>query len=573
MNVITDKILGLLFLFLLIPSVVYSFNVCNVDINEPWFMINDSNGKSILIIDNEGDIYLEGQDHSFDNKNSLESFIVGDMFFNNVTSNFTNIFEDVSNLVMQDNSFIVKDTDGNIVTILNKTSIITKGNGAFEGSQGNCLSDGGYCQGNNLEIRDYFCDLNDSKSGSCSYSVTGNIDCSTVSSIDSDGGINYTQKGSVVDFNGCSGTGCLNITYTDYCQDSSTLVEFSPFLSSYSQVSYNCNNYEEYYCSGTDVYTTNFDCGEGQCSQGADSFVQSCTVNPTSYSSWTCDGFSTKVRVRTDYSPTCTNGLCGQTSTSTDERINCNVGTHCSGGSCLTDTYSWVVTSWSSCSASCGYGSQTPLNYYCKRDHDGLVVSNSYCGSAPSSQSCYAGPCCTSQSYSACYGGDVWWYNSCGSRENVKEYCSTGCATIGGSAVCTNTNYAYRCYSSYIGPRGDDHMSSPYSNCEVPSMGYYREATYKPFSTQYDNTAALYRCYDPLDGDHKVFKNGCGGYTFEAILGYAFNSYNSNAGATTPLYSCWYINNEGNIDYFVTKDSGCEGKYTRYLLGYVNNFY
>ncbi|MCA9460236.1 MAG: hypothetical protein KC550_06835 [Nanoarchaeota archaeon] len=42
---------------------------------------------------------------------------------------------------------------------------------------------------------------------------------------------------------------------------------------------------------------------------------------------------------------------------------------------------------------------------------------------------CAAGTCinCVSQNSFTCFAGNVWWYNSCGAREFVKQACPSGC--------------------------------------------------------------------------------------------------------------------------------------------------
>jgi hypothetical protein len=61
-------------------SVNGSFNVCDVTLNEPWFIVNDDSGVDVLIIDNDGDAYARGEDHSLLNNDSLNSFQVDNIF-------------------------------------------------------------------------------------------------------------------------------------------------------------------------------------------------------------------------------------------------------------------------------------------------------------------------------------------------------------------------------------------------------------------------------------------------------------------------------------------------------------
>jgi len=50
---------------------------------------------------------------------------------------------------------------------------------------------------------------------------------------------------------------------------------------------------------------------------------------------------------------------------------------------------------------------------------------------------------CTSHEYFACYGGDIYWYDSCNQREEKKEECDN-CGCLGDACVVDN-EYSFRC--------------------------------------------------------------------------------------------------------------------------------
>jgi len=68
-----------------------------------------------------------------------------------------------------------------------------------------------------------------------------------------------------------------------------------------------------------------------------------------------------------------------------------------------------------------------PSGNTCTNPQSGLGCSGTCCAS---SNDCIP---CTSHDYSACYNDDLWWYDSCGSREDMREDCVTGCS----SGACT----------------------------------------------------------------------------------------------------------------------------------------
>ena len=64
-------------------------------------------------------------------------------------------------------------------------------------------------------------------------------------------------------------------------------------------------------------------------------------------------------------------------------------------------------------------------------------------------------PDCTSHASQACYDGDVYWYDSCGDREDRDEYCGAdSCIGSGGVASCLDLEFrcedsGHTCYSSF----------------------------------------------------------------------------------------------------------------------------
>ncbi|MCB9371078.1 thrombospondin type-1 domain-containing protein [Candidatus Woesearchaeota archaeon] len=253
----------------------------------------------------------------------------------------------------------------------------------------------------------------------------------------------------------------------------------------------NCNVLDYYFCSGLTRYKKLHTCSDAQggCYPSSNLVVETCVSPADTYGVWSCTGVSTRSRVNVLRTPTCSPGGCGVSSSTVTETQNCGAGNYCQGGNCYSYTYSWNVGSWGSCSAVCG-GIQT-RSVSCQRndgvivadsfcsgvkpatsqscgasscnsfhwdagswgscsvscgggiqsrsvgcyDSSNSLVSDSYCsGSKPStSQSCNTQACtgnCVSHPHweYKCYGGSsIWWYDSCGIRESVKESCPDGC--------------------------------------------------------------------------------------------------------------------------------------------------
>jgi len=456
-------------------SLIFSFNVCNTNINEPWFQVKDNLGKSVLIIDNEGDMYFEGIDHSLNNLGSYKTIEIGNSFFNRVTSKFSLVHETQTILPSSINSLIIRSNSSvEVAKFLENGQIYTKGKAIFDGSQGGCTPDGNYCNGNLLENRDYFCSLTGTQSGGCSNNILSSENCLTKLSVDSDGGVVRNIIGTVKDYSGCSGSSCIFNSYTDFCVDQHNLNEYSVNGISYNSQNIDCSSSNYYFCSGINVYLKDYRCSSGACDNGNNVFIQTCSASATSYGTWSCLNENTKVRTVITYSPICSLGSCSQTSSSSSQTQSCNVGEYCSSGNCNTITYHWDYGSWGSCIGSCGSSSGTQSRTYsCIRDYDSAVVSDSYCGTPISSQSCTktkypdswltsswsscgggtcgtgtqtrsvscSGSCCNpstkpasskscnlgscvvSHDHKSCYNGDVYWYDSSNVREEMYDDC------------------------------------------------------------------------------------------------------------------------------------------------------
>ncbi|WP_240136133.1 fibronectin type III domain-containing protein [Streptomyces sp. MUM 178J] len=118
----------------------------------------------------------------------------------------------------------------------------------------------------------------------------------------------------------------------------------------------------------------------------------------------------------------------------------------------------------------------------------------------------------------------------------------------------------YRCYN----PGNGDHLDTTSPNCE----GYPNKdgrLGHIP-AQQAPDAVALYRCYNPRNGDHLTTTNpNCEGYpNKDGRLGFI---YTTQVSGSIPLYRCY---NPGNGDHLTTTSPNCEGYPNKDgRLGYV----
>ena len=163
---------------------------------------------------------------------------------------------------------------------------------------------------------------------------------------------------------------------------------------------------------------------------------------------------------------------------------------------------------------------------------------------------------CTSHSTSACYGGDVYWYDSCGARETKKKDCTLSYSRGG----CWN-GYCVRKMTRHTSSKYEDHMVSPCGLLNVCETSFFSDygpaeiAFYLLNDEDYPSSLriALYRKskeYSSVDMDHLVTTNSAeaSDYNLEGLLGYALRY--GEAG-TSPLYRM-RLNAGGGHDHMVS---------------------
>jgi len=421
-----------------------SFNVCGIDFNHNWFEVKDDSNNTVFLLDKDGDVFIMGKNNVGSNP-VLRSFKINNaIYFNAQDYPVGKVYK--TSTFPTANGIIFKTSLGDIAKIT-QTGLYTKGDIAYQNSKAKCPADGwGYCSSDLVykENRNFYCVITGSKSGQCEYSVTS---------------------------------------------------------------TYNCNNDNYYSCSGNNKILRKFRCELGNCAHYQDDVISSCSAYQYCYGA----------------------GLCGD--------------------------YVWNTGSWGSCSAPCGSGSQT-RSVTCKRSHDGAVVDNSYCN--PSTKPATTQSCSVSCSFS--YGSWGSCSAPCGSGSQTRSavcvnqlgatisnsYCGTPVTSQSCSVSCSWNYGSWGSCSAYCGYGTQYRSVSCRNQLGTTISNSYCGST--PSTSQ--------SCYSSCSWDYSSWGScsaSCGGgtqsrslYCYSSLYGYISTYYCSNALGYTPStyqtcnsQSCW----------------------------------
>ncbi|MFH0808337.1 MAG: hypothetical protein V1888_01850 [archaeon] len=198
--------------------------------------------------------------------------------------------------------------------------------------------------------------------------------------------------------------------------------------------------------------------------------------------------------------------------------------------------------------------------------------SDSYCTSPSASDS--VSVVCASHTSSSCYGGDVYWYDSCGKKETKKKDCTLPYSRGG----CWN-GYCVTKLTRHYSSSQQDHMLSicgVVGVCEASLFSTYSGAEmsfYVMTDTDYPagSKKALYRLlyYKPSVGnlDHMMSVSSTEGYPAykkESTYGYLLNNFQAGL---SQLYRKRLIAGTGvdHMDTLVLTEGGANYAYDGFL--------
>jgi len=263
----------------------------------------------------------------------------------------------------------------------------------------------------------------------------------------------------------CQDAQCVNIACSTNSACGTNAYTGSPFCQSgnvyQNYKTYTCNNpgTPSSYCSDStasqlkNTCTSNQTCNNGSC---VDQTIACSTNSACGTNAYTGSPFCQSGNVYQNYiTYTCNNAgtstsYCSD-STAPQLKNTCTSNQVCANGSCNNQTITCSTNS--ACGTNAYTGSpfcqsgnvyQNYITYTCNN----AGTSSSYCSDSTASQlkstctgnqTCTNGSCgtnCTSHSSQQCSGSSVYWYNSCGTQEELIQYCPNGCT----NGYCTQNN-------------------------------------------------------------------------------------------------------------------------------------
>ncbi|MEM5871945.1 MAG: hypothetical protein QW051_03670, partial [Candidatus Aenigmatarchaeota archaeon] len=134
----------------------------------------------------------------------------------------------------------------------------------------------------------------------CTYSSEN---CAEKNSYETDSGCSdYFTKGYVYDYTTCENAQCKYNIYTDSCGEGNVLTEYCADGASYTYTTKDCDDYDNYYCNGDDIYFKDYGCSEGKCTLLSDNLLKKCGLGTGYY----CRGYDQRQK----YTMKCENGFC-----------------------------------------------------------------------------------------------------------------------------------------------------------------------------------------------------------------------------------------------------------------------
>jgi len=473
--------------FTIFGDFVYSsnFNVCGIDFNHNWFEVKDDSNNTVFLLDKDGDVFIMGKNNVGSNP-ALRSFKINDaIYFNSLDYPVGKVYKITT--FPTANGIIFKNSLGDIAKIT-QTGLYTKGDIAYQNSKAKCPADGwGYCSSDLVykENRNFYCDITGSKSGKCEYSVTS---------------------------------------------------------------TYNCNNDNYYSCSGNNKILRKFRCTAGNCAHYQDDVISSCSAYQYCYGAGLCGNYVWNTGSWGSCSAPCGSG--SQTRSVTCTRSHdgavvdnsyCNPSTKPATTQSCSVSCSFTYGSWGSCSAPCGSGTQT-RSAVCKNQF-GTTISNSYCGTPVTSQSC-------SVSCSFSYGSWGSCSAPCGSGSQTRSAsCINQFGTTISNSYCGTPSTSQSCYISCSFSYGSWGSCSAYcgSGTQTRSASCINQLGQSISSYYCGSPSTSQSCYSSCNwniGSWGSCSVSCGGGTqsrslscYSSLYGYLSNYYCSNALGYTPATS------------------------------------
>jgi len=277
------------------------------------------------------------------------------------------------------------------------------------------------------------------------------------------------------------------------------------------------------------VCSTNSQCGTN--GYIGNNFCKNGDVYKT-YKTWTCNNAGTSTsycsqanedRLQTDCTSnqTCNNGSCtqediGDCDSASDCGTSGYIGSNfCKNGDVYKSYRTYVCNNAGTSTSYCSNTSEDRLTDNCDAD-----------------QTCSGGSCendnhnnCDSHDYKQCSGNYLYWYDSCGAREGVYQYCSNGC------------------YNNSCSGNNNNCTSNSYQQCSGNYLYWYDSCGNRGGVSQYcQNGCSNNSCQNVCTGYNCNNNNNCVNFSYKQCVGNNIYWYDS-CGVQRDLYQTCYGSN------------------------------
>ena len=243
---------------------------------------------------------------------------------------------------------------------------------------------------------------------------------------------------------------------------------------------------------GSNGYTSSPFCQNSDVYQNYRTYV---CHNSGTVSSYCSNSTSSQLKTNCMGDQACNNGACEDQDIECDSNSDCGVNGYtgsafCQGNNVYQNYRTYTCHNAGSASSYCSSSTSDKLKTTCSGNQ---TCNNGSCGNN-----------CTGNSYKQCSGNSIYWYDSCGNRQNFVESCSNGCTN---GSCSNNNNCTYHSFRQCVG-----NSVYWYDSCgsQQDLIQYCSNGCTNGYCSNNNNNNCTYHAYKLCSGNSVYWYDSCG---------------------------------------------------------------